>query len=91
MPNEKRGGSQPATDLGIPHKDSLPNNKIADQLKLKAFAADKLNDDKVLQFESDGVDNSGKICLKNPLFLQCFKKPSLSGSTFTNQLQVLTK
>ena len=64
---------------------SLPNNKILDQSKLKAFADDKL---KVIQKAKIVVDTTENIVGKEEnagyqhflLFSQCFQKALSSGS-----------
>ena len=60
--------------------NSLPNYKILDMIKLKAFADEKLN---VLIFDREANtvgkgENAGYQHFL--LFLQCFPKPSSSGS-----------
>ena len=40
--------------------NSLPNYKLLDRAKLKAFADDKLNDGVMMIFAFDRVENSGK-------------------------------
>ena len=63
----------------------LPNHKILDLSKLKAFADDKINVTEKLKFLLGRVeniarkgDNAGyQHCL---LFPQCFQKATLSGS-----------
>ena len=64
---------------------TLPNGKILDWSKLKAFADDKTNVAEMLYSLSDRVENMvGKG--ENAgyqhflLFPHCFQKPSLSGS-----------
>ena len=64
--------------------NSLPNNKILDQSKLKALADDKINVTEKLKFVSGRVENSmGKG--ENAgyqhflLFPQCFQKVSYTG------------
>ena len=59
----------------------LPNDKILDVTKLKAFADDRLNINKMTISICDTVGNTGEKG-KNAgyqhflLFLQCFQKPS---------------
>ena len=60
--------------------NSLPNDKILDVTKLKAFADDKLNVARMMIFVLDRVENTvGKGenagCQHFLLFLQCFPKP----------------
>ena len=65
--------------------DSLPNNKILDWSKLKAFAEDKMNVTYELKFVSERIENIfGKE--ENAgyqhflLFPKCFQKPPSLGS-----------
>ena len=65
--------------------NSLPNVKILDRSKLKAFAEDKINVTEILKFVLERVEN---IVGKGEnagyqhflLFLQCFQKASYKGS-----------
>ena len=58
---------------------SLPNNKILDLTKLKAFADDKLKIAEMRIFLFDSIENTvGKQHFL--LFPQCFPKPSSLGS-----------
>ena len=65
--------------------NSLPNDKILDWSKLKAFADDKINVNEKFKF---GLGMVEKIMGKGentgfkhfPLFLHCFQKFSVSGS-----------
>ena len=65
--------------------NSLPNNKILDWSKLKAFADDKINVTEKLKLILERVEN---IVGKGEnagyrhflLFPQCFQKPSYTGS-----------
>ena len=63
----------------------LPNNKILDMTKLRAFAGDKLNALKIMISHFDRIENTvGKG--ENAgyqhflLFPHCFPKPSFLGS-----------
>ena len=64
--------------------NSLPNDKILDWSKLKAFADDKINVNEKLKFGMGkeenivGKENAGYQHFL--LFPQCFQKPSVSGS-----------
>ena len=65
--------------------NSLPNDKIVDLSKLKAFADDKLNVTQKLKFPLGRVENfvgKGENAGYQHflLFPQCFLKASLSGS-----------
>ena len=65
--------------------NSLPNDKILDQSKLKAFADDKINITKKLKFYLVRVENIGENAenagYQHFLLLpQCFQKLSFSGS-----------
>ena len=65
--------------------NSIPNNKILDLTKLKAFADDKFNVTKLTIFLFDRVENivgKGKNAGYKHflLFPQCFQKPSSPGS-----------
>ena len=63
----------------------IPNDKILDMTKLKAFADDEINVNEKLKVCLERVEN---IVGKGEnagyqhflLFLQCFRKPSVSGS-----------
>ena len=63
--------------------NSLPNDKILDWSRLKAFADDKINVDEKFKFCLGKVENVGKGEYAGHqhflLFLQCFQKPSVSG------------
>ena len=66
--------------------NSLSNNKILDMTKLKAFADDKLNIAKMTISVFDRVENTvwkGENAGYQHflLFLQCFSKPSFTGSS----------
>ena len=71
--------------LGDSCLNSLPNDKIFDWFKLKAFADDKINVNGKFKFGLGRVEN---IVRKGEnagyqhflLFPQCFQKPSVSGS-----------
>ena len=73
-----------STRMSLNH-NSLPNNEISDLSKLNAFANDKSNVTQNLKFVLGRVEN---IVGKGEnagyqhflLFLQCFQKPSFSGS-----------
>ena len=65
--------------------NSLPNNKILDMSKLKAFADDKINVNEKFKIGLGRVEsivgkgeNAGHQHFL--LFQQCFQKPSVSGS-----------
>ena len=65
--------------------NSLPNNKILDWSKLKAFADDKLNAIQKMKFVLEWVENIGgkgeNAGFKHfLLFPQCFQKASFLGS-----------
>ena len=65
--------------------NSLPNDKILDWSKLKAFADDKINVNEVLKIGLGKVENivgKGENAGHQHflLFPQCFQKPSVSGS-----------
>ena len=64
---------------------SLPNEKILDWSKLKAFADDKINVNEKFKIGLGRVENivgNGENASYQHflLFLQCFQKPSVSGS-----------
>ena len=66
-------------------KDSLPNDKILDWSKLKAFADDKQIANEKLKFylgREENIVGKGENAGYQHflLFLQCFQKPSVSGS-----------
>ena len=68
-----------------PPRISLPNDKILDQTKLKAFADDTFNVAQMLTFVFDRIDNivgKGEKASYHyfPLFPQCLQKASFSGS-----------
>ena len=63
----------------------LPNDQILDMIKLKAFADDKLNVDKITNSLLDRVENTERkgenAGYQHFLhFPQCFPKPSSLGS-----------
>ena len=65
--------------------NSLPNNKILDLTKLKAFADDTMNVTQKLKFALGTVENiAGKGENAGyqhfPLFPQCFQQATFSGS-----------
>ena len=65
--------------------NSLPNDKILDHSKLKAFADDEINVNEKLKFALGRVENivgKGENAAYQHflLFPQCFQKLSLSGS-----------
>ena len=65
--------------------NSLPNDKILDQTKLKACADDKINVTQKLQFVIESVKTSwekGKMLVTSIflLFPQCFQQLSFVGS-----------
>ena len=65
--------------------NSLPNDKISDWSKLKAFADNKIKILKMIIFVFDRVENivgkgENAGCQHFLLFPQCFQKVSLSGS-----------
>ena len=69
----------------VNHINSLPNSKVLDMIKLKAFADDKLNIATMTISLFDGEENTvGKAenagCQHFPLFPQCFRKHSSLGS-----------
>ena len=73
------------TDFGLYQINSLPNDKILDWSKLKAFADDKINVNEVLKIGLGKVENvvgKGENAGDQHflLFPQCFQKPSVSGS-----------
>ena len=72
--------------------NSLPSDKIFDWLKLKAFADDKLNMNKKLNFVLESVENIvGKGVNAGYqhflLFPQCFQKFSFSASLISQRCQ----
>ena len=65
--------------------NSLPNDKILDWSKLKAFADDKINVNEVFKIGLGKIENivgKGENAGHQHflLFPQCFQKPSVSGS-----------
>ena len=59
------------------HFNSLPNGKILDLTKLKAFADDKINVTKMLQFALGSVENI--VGKGENAGYQCFRKATSSG------------
>ena len=71
---------------GIDYINPLPNDKISDWLKLKAFADDNLNVAKIMISPSDRVENivgKGENAGYQHFLLssQCFQKASSIGSS----------
>ena len=65
--------------------NSLPNNKMLDLFKLKAFADDKISVHKKLKFGLEKVENilgigENAVHQHFHLFPQCFQKASFSRS-----------
>ena len=59
---------------------SLPDRKILERSKFKAFAYDKINVTKKKKFVSENVTGKGEIAIFQHLFsvMQCFQKASFS-------------
>ena len=76
------------------HFNSLPNNKILDLSKLKAFAEDKSNFAKIMVSVFAGVENivgKGENALEHfLLFPQCFQKDFSSESLKLESLKLGT-
>ena len=65
--------------FGASRFNPLPNDKILDLSKLKAFADDKINVTQKFNFVFERIENIvGKG--ENAGFPQCFQKASFSGS-----------